>query len=67
MVYALNPNIFTMLIFNVLVSECGKLVIRIMYFREIASSIKELLDSVNDVLKSYITTGRMMEHKRVCC
>ncbi len=35
--------------------------------REIASAIKLLLDSVNDVLKNYTSTGRMMEHKRVSC
>jgi hypothetical protein len=33
--------------------------------REIASAIKLLLDSVNDVLKNYTSTGRIMEHKRV--
>ncbi|CAB3998004.1 Programmed cell death 10 [Paramuricea clavata] len=32
--------------------------------KEIASAIKLLLDSVNDVLKNYTSTGRMLEHKR---
>jgi hypothetical protein len=36
-------------------------------YREIASAIKLLLDSVNDVLKNYTSTGRIMEHKRVSC
>lgn len=32
--------------------------------KEIASAIKLLLDSVNDVLKNYTSVGRMVEHKR---
>ena len=35
--------------------------------RDIATAIKELLDSVNEVLKTYQAQGKMREYRKVCC
>lgn len=37
----------------------------IFVFRDIASAIKELLDSVNQVLKTYQDQGRIKEYRKV--
>ena len=34
-------------------------------FRDIASAIKDLLDSVNEVLKTYQAQGKMREYRKV--
>lgn len=35
------------------------------FFRDIASAIRELLDSVNQVLKTYQDQGRIKEYRKV--